>query len=132
MDLPLVSPNSFWLDGATWELPRYDNADVFVDRLARAGLIVHDPVVPAALDGDAVGLSSRSVERRVSRATGLTQGAIRQIRRADRALELLAEGMSALDAASRAGYADQAHLVRSLRRFAGQTPSQLETTVPGT
>ena len=43
LDLPLVSPNSFWLDGATWELPRYDNADVFVDRLARAGLLVHDP-----------------------------------------------------------------------------------------
>jgi hypothetical protein len=130
IDLPLVSPNSFWFDGATWELPRYHNADVFVDRLVRAGLLVHDPVVPAALDGDVAGLSSRSVERRVSRATGLTRGAIRQIRRADRALELIAGGMSALDAASRAGYADQAHLVRSLRRFAGQTPSQLATTVP--
>ena len=67
----------------------------------------------------------------MSRATGLTQGAIRQIRRADRALELLARGVSALDTASEAGYADQAHLVRSLRRFVGQTPSQLATSVPG-
>jgi hypothetical protein len=128
LELPLVTPNSFWLDGSAWELPRYDEADVFVDRLTRAGLLVHDPVVPAALDGDVAGLSGRSVERRVSRATGLTQGAIRQMRRADRALELLTRGVSAPDAASQAGYADQAHLVRSLRRFVGQTPSQLPTS----
>jgi hypothetical protein len=40
---------SFWLDGSGWELPGPDSVDVFVDRLVRAGLLVHDPVVPAAL-----------------------------------------------------------------------------------
>jgi helix-turn-helix protein len=129
-DLPLATPSSFWLDGSVWELPRLENTDVFVDRLARAGLLIHDPVVSAALEGEVDGLSGRSIERRVSRATGLTQGAIRQIRRANRALDLLARGVPALDAAGQIGYADQAHLVRSLRRFIGQTPSQLATSPP--
>jgi methylphosphotriester-DNA--protein-cysteine methyltransferase len=123
--LPPVSSTSFWLKGSAWELPGPDNADVFVERLARAGLLVHDPVVSAAvLDDDVEGRSRRSVERRVARATGLTRGAIRQIRRAERAVELLGRGVPPLDVARRVGYADQPHLTRSLKRFVGQTPSQ--------
>jgi hypothetical protein len=53
--LPAVSDTTFWLDGSTWELPKPDNADVFVARLVRAGLLVHDPVVPAALHDDVAG-----------------------------------------------------------------------------
>lgn len=130
--LPPVSRTSFRLDGSTWELPRPGNADVFVDRLVRAGLLVHDPVAAAALhhdDGDVAGLSKRSVERRVARATGLTQGAIRQMARADRAVELLGRGVPALEVASRTGYADQPHMTRSLKRFVGQTPSQIAAGV---
>jgi AraC-like DNA-binding protein len=131
--LPLASRNAFWLDGSAWELPGPGNADVFVERLVRAGLLVHDPVAAAALhDVDSVddvdvvdGLSTRSVERRVARATGLTQGTIRQIRRAEQAVELLSRGVPALDVARRAGYADQSHMSRSLARFVGQTPSQV-------
>lgn len=123
--LPPASGTSFWLDGSAWELPEPGNVDVFVDRLARAGLLVHDPVVPAALEDDVDGLSTRSVERRVARATGLTRGTIRQIGRAERAVDLLARGVPALDVARRAGYADQPHLTRSLKRFVGQTPAQI-------
>jgi Helix-turn-helix domain len=124
--LPPMSAKSFWLDGAEWELPQARNADVFVDRLVRAGLLVHDPVVPAALADDTVdGLSTRSVERRVARATGLTRGTIRQIHRAERAVELLGEGVAPLEVARRAGYTDQPHLTRSLKRFVGRTPAQL-------
>jgi len=92
---------------------------------------VHDPVVPAAVQGDAAGLSRRSVERRVSRATGLTLGTIGQIRRAERAVELLCRGASPLDAADQAGYADQSHLTRSLTRFAGRTPAQVAASARG-
>jgi hypothetical protein len=123
--LPPASSTSFWLDGSAWELPGPDTADVFVDRLVRAGLLVHDPVASAAVQDDVEGLSTRSVERRVARATGLTRGAIRQIRRAERAVELLGRGVPALDVARQAGYADQPHLTRSLKRFVGQTPSQI-------
>jgi hypothetical protein len=131
LTLPPATSASFWLDGSAWELPGPDNADVFVDRLAGAGLLVRDPVASAALQGDVDALSTRSVERLVSRATGLTQGAIRQIRRAERAVELLSRGVSPLDAARQAGYADQPHLTRSLKRFVGQTPSQIVTSAPG-
>jgi AraC-like DNA-binding protein len=125
LTLPPATSTSFWLDGSEWELPEADNADVFVDRLVRAGLLVHDPVASAALQDDVAGLSTRAVERRVARATGLTRGVIRQIRRAEQAVDLLRRGVSAHDVARRAGYADQPHLTRSLRRFVGQTPSQI-------
>jgi hypothetical protein len=125
LTLPQATGTSFWLDGSAWELPAPGNADVFVDRLARAGLLVHDPVAAAALHGDLDGLSTRSAERRVARATGLTRGTIRQIRRAETAVELLSRGVPPLDVARRAGYTDQPHLTRSLKRFMGLTPSQI-------
>jgi AraC-like DNA-binding protein len=125
LTLPQVSDISFWLDGSAWELPGPDNADLFADRLARAGLLVHDPIVAEALHGEAAGLSTRSVERRVARGTGLTRGAIERIRRAERAVELLSQGAPPSDVARRTGYADQSHLTRSLRRLVGQTPSQI-------
>jgi hypothetical protein len=125
LTLPQVSGTSFWLDGSAWEVPGPDNADVFVDRLVHAGLLVHDPIVPEALHGDATGFSTRSAERRVARATGLSRGAIERIRRAERAVELLSRGVPASDVARRAGYADQPHLTRSLKRLVGQTPSQV-------
>ena len=131
LTLPQATKTSFWLDGSGWELPGPDNADVFVDRLARAGLLVHDPVASAALRGDVAGLSTRSVERRVSRATGLTRGAIGQIRRAEQAVELLRRGVSPLDVAAQVGYSDQPHLTRSLKRVVGQTPSQVATSRDG-
>lgn len=128
LTLPQATRSSFWLDGTAWALPGPDNADVFVDRLVRAGLVVHDPVAAAALHGDVTGLSTRSVERRVARATGLTRGVVRQIRRAGLAVDLLTRGISAGDVAHTAGYADQPHLTRSLKRFVGQTPSQVATS----
>src|SRR5688572_6627481 len=45
------SDSSFWLKGAAWQLPDFENAETFVDRLARQGLLHHDPVVDAALQG---------------------------------------------------------------------------------
>jgi hypothetical protein len=52
LTLPQETSTSFWLNGSAWELPGPDNADVFIDRLVRAGLLVHDPVASAALQGD--------------------------------------------------------------------------------
>jgi hypothetical protein len=133
-NLPPASDDSAWFGGIAWEFPQPHNADVFVDRLVRAGLLAHDPSVGAALagedDGELDGLSTRTVERRVARATGLTRGIIRQIRRAEHAVELLGSGLPALEVARRAGYADQPHMTRSLKRFVGQTPSSLSFKTP--
>jgi hypothetical protein len=126
--LPQATDTSFWLDSSVWELPRPDNADVFVDRLTRAGLLTHDPAATAVLHDGVTGLSMRSVQRRVSRATGLTPSTLRQIRRADMAVALLSSGMPARDAARQAGFADQPHLTRSLKRFVGQTPAQVASS----
>jgi hypothetical protein len=130
--LPQPTGTEVWLDGSAWEMPRRETVDAFVDRLVRAGLLVHDEVASAAVQGDTTGLSARSVERRVRRATGLTRGSIRQIRRAGTAVELLAGGVPARDVARRAGYADQPHMTRSLQRLVGQTPSRIAaSTAPG-
>jgi hypothetical protein len=125
VDLPDASSKSFWLNGFAWQFPTYENADTFVDRLVREGLLVRDPIVQSALRGEPQELSPRSIQRRFIQATGLTQGALRQIDRARQATILLQEGVSILDTVDRIGYADQAHLTRSLKYFIGKTPAQI-------
>jgi AraC-like DNA-binding protein len=123
--LPEATSYSFWLNGSAWQYPDYENFDVFVDRLVRAGLLVREPVVDAALRGDLKDVSIRTVQRRFLRATGLTHGAVSQIDRARYATILLKQGVSILDTVYEAGYADQPHLTRSLKYYIGQTPTQL-------
>lgn len=125
INLPLAASQSFWLNGSAWEFPNYDNADVFINRLMRDGLIVHEPIVDAALKGHLRDRSIRSVQRRFLHATGLSYNTIYQIERARRAAALLEQGVSILDTVEQAGYADQPHLTRSMRRWLGQTPTQL-------
>lgn len=123
--LPEAGTRSFWLDGSAWEYPDFENAETFVERLVRGGWIAADPAVGAALRGEARGRCTRTLERRVLQATGMTQGIIRQIGRARHATNLLKRGVSILDAVDAAGYYDQAHLTRSLKRWTGQTPAQI-------
>lgn len=123
--LPAATRTSIWLDGTPWEVPGPDNVDVFVDRLARQGLIVRDPVVADSFRGGLDGVSVRTAQRRVARATGLTRCTITQIARAENAVEALGRGLTPTVAAFLGGYADQAHLGRSLSRFIGQTPAQV-------
>lgn len=125
IDLPNATAGAFWLNGSALEFPTYENADVFVRRLVHKGLLVHDPIVEAALRGEPTDLSPRSIQRRILRATGLTQATIRQIERADRAVDELDRGATILDVVQRLGYADQPHLTRSLKRFVGYTPAQV-------
>jgi AraC-like DNA-binding protein len=123
--LPAATPSSVWLDGSRWEIPTPENADVFVDRLVRQGLVVRDPVATDALRADVDGVSTRTLQRRVARATGLTRRTIRQIARAERAVDALERGVAPAEAALVLGYSDQAHLNRSLQRFIGQTPGHV-------
>lgn len=51
LHLPGTSSKTFWLHGSVWQFPDYENADVFVERLAREGLLVREPLVEAALAG---------------------------------------------------------------------------------
>src|SRR5215471_2206436 len=78
VNLPVVSKTSFWLCGSLWQLPDYDNADTFVDRLVRQGLLARDPVVDAALEGQLQDRDLRTIQRHFLHVTGLTQSAVRQ------------------------------------------------------
>lgn len=120
-----ASSNSFWLHGSAWELPTFDNADVFVKRLVRQEILVRDPAVEAAMRGCAPEMSIRSLQYRFLRATGLAHKTIQQIERAHSAVSLLELGTSISDAAFELGYFDQAHLTNSLKRFIGRTPAQI-------
>jgi len=124
--LPEATRNSFWLDSSTWQLPSYDNADTFVARLVREGLLMRERLVDAALQGcDLRDLSPRTVQRRFLQTAGVTQSAVRQIERARYATLLLQQGASIPDVIYEAGYFDQPHPTRSLKYFIGQTPAQL-------
>lgn len=129
--LPAASPTSFWLQGAAWELPTFENADVFVGRLIRQGLLARDRAVEAALQGRAPDLAPRTLQYRFLRATGLTHKAIQQIERARSAAALLERGAAIPDIAFDLGYFDQSHLTNSLKRFIGKTPAQLAPRRPG-
>lgn len=124
-NLPLAAGQSFWLLGSAWQLPTFENADVFVNRLVRDDMLVRDPLVDAALFGRLNELSPRTIQRRFLRATGVTQGTVHQVERARFAAHLLKLGVPILDVVAEAGYADQPHLTRALRYYIGHTPTQI-------
>jgi hypothetical protein len=115
----------FRLAGTSWEIPTFDNAETFVSRLGRQGLLRRDAAVVAALEGDNLALTSRSRQRHFLHATGMTQATLRQIERSRLAVLLLREGANAAEVAAASGYFDQAHLTRSLRRHIGLTPMRI-------
>lgn len=125
VDLPEATSQSFWLYGSTWQFPNYENVDTFIARLVREDLLMTDPVIDAVLQGHSQALSIRSVQHRFLNATGLSNKTIQQITRARQAYDLLEQGVSILDTVFEAGYADQPHLTRSLKRYFGQTPAQI-------
>jgi hypothetical protein len=123
--LPDGAGTRFWLGGATWQFPDYENADTFADWLARGGALARDPVVSDALRGHPPDLSPRTVRHRFARSTGLTQSLIHQFERARQAAWLIERGVPLADAAFEAGYYDQPHLTRALKRFIGHTPGEI-------
>ena len=123
--LPPATSRSFWLNGSVLDYPDFDNAEIFVKRLAKSGILARDPIVEETLQSRPGELSLRSVQRYFLRSTGVTYATFRQIERARYATNLLREGVSILDVVSRLGYFDQAHLTRSLKRFIGETPAKI-------
>ncbi len=110
---------------SVWQFPDYENGDTFVNQLVRRGVLAHDPVVHAVLQGQPQAMAPRTLRHRFVRATGLTHSHIRQVERARRAAALLRQGRSIADTVYEAGYFDQPHLTRSLKQWVGQTPAKL-------
>lgn len=84
---------------------------------------------PLAEIADAFALSSRQFERRFTHSYGQSLRAFRQQARCSRMLVDLVFGRREFaawaDIAASAGYFDQAHLSRDLRRYTGYAPAQL-------
>lgn len=130
MDGEITLPNSingFWMHGSSWEFPTLDNGDVFANRIVRAQLVHHDPVVSDAYAHAGSGLTTRLIQRRFLAVAGLSRTALWQIERARAAAQLLQQGASIADVTFQLGYFDQAHLTRLVRRLIGQTPAQLQS-----
>jgi AraC-like DNA-binding protein len=72
------------------------------------------------------GLGRRQFERRFVERVGLPPRLFGRIIRFHRAFQRLGLESGAAIAAS-CGYADQAHLVREMRRFGGRTPTELRS-----
>jgi hypothetical protein len=131
VELPDVTRTAFRLDGRRWETPGPDDAEALVDRLVRVGAVVRDPLVAEVRRGYRPAVSGRTVERRFRAATGLTQGAVRQIERAREAATLLAAGVPVTDVVSRLEYFDAPHLAHALRRLVGRTARELREGTGG-
>ena len=133
LDRAFVRPNvggrAFWLDGDVLEVPTFENAEGLVQRLARRGLLTQDQVVLRMLDGDRRALTARTAQRHFRQAVGVTYKGLHQMLRAQRAIDLLHAGQSIIDVAQNLGFADQAHLTRSLKALTGQTPGAIVRAV---
>jgi hypothetical protein len=122
---PVPSRRTFWLEQDELELPTFDNAEGLVDRLIRRELIARDEIVEGVVEGRPRAIHPRSVQRHFLESMGMTAKRLEQIRRACRAIELLAEGRQVVDVALELGYSDQAHLTRALKAMMGKTPGQI-------
>jgi hypothetical protein len=131
VELPDATRTTFRLDGARWRTPGPDDAEALVDRLVRSGAVVRDPLVTEVRRGHLPAVTARTVERRFRAATGLTQGAVRQIERAREAATILAAGAPVGDVVSVLEYFDAPHLARALRRYVGRTARQLHEGTGG-
>ncbi len=107
------------------EIPTFDNADAFVAKLVRNTVIENNAVVASIIAGRPKATSERTLQRHFLRTTGLTWKKFTLIQRAERAVALLQAGQPAAAIALDLGYADQAHLINSLREIMGRTPGQI-------
>jgi hypothetical protein len=123
--LSVTPRHTFLLGKHEIAIPAYEEAEAFVEDLVKRGVLSASPTVARALSGKPPAMSVRHLQRQYAAVAGLTKGQVEQIQRARHAFVLLEQGKSIAAAASEAGYADQAHLTRSLRLLAGQTPGRI-------
>jgi hypothetical protein len=120
--LPMPTEDTFMLQGVTWKLPTYENIDEFLTKMMEDGLLSMDPVVKNLLEGKAVNMSVRSIQRHFAMTIGMSPRQVKQIVSARRAVALLLQGIPPAEVSYQLGYADLPHMIRMLKRFTGYTP----------
>jgi hypothetical protein len=119
--LPMVSLDTFIMQGKTWRIPTYENVDQFVADQENQGLLKADPIIRDVLEDKPVDMSLRSVQRHFVKTIGMSPRRVRQINSARQAVKLLQQGSTLSEVAYELGYADLPHMTRMLRRFTGYT-----------
>ena len=77
-----------------------------------------------------LGWTTRTLHRRCLAAFGYGPSVLRRVLRFRRAVALLRAGVAPAEVAAQAGYADQPHLSREVREFAGVSPARLALSHP--
>ncbi|WP_329260118.1 helix-turn-helix domain-containing protein [Streptomyces sp. NBC_01478] len=89
------------------------------DPLLRHLVAALDTGRPVAATADELGLGARQLHRRSLAAFGYGPKTLARVLRLQRALALARAGVPFAETAARSGYADQAHLARDVKEFAG-------------
>jgi len=115
---------TFDLLGTRVEIPTDENVEAMVQRLVRDDVLAFDPLVAKVLAGNATRTPERTLRHRMRLVTGQPRQRIGQVERAKHGAALIAAGMPLAAAAASAGYTDQPHMTRSMKRWLGVTPGQ--------
>lgn len=121
-----VSGERFTLDGVDLPLPSFESAEDLADQMIRAGLLKSDDLVAKAFSDNPKAASKRSVQQHFKRTTGITQKDFQMIRRAQEAVRRIKHGEAPAAVAVDLGYADQPHMIKSIKTIMGHLPSNLE------
>jgi AraC-like DNA-binding protein len=119
--------STFWLNDQALPIPNADEADLFIERLVRLGLLRSEPTVEPLMKNELFErlATIRTLQRRFVKATGLSHRTVQSIERARRAVVLLEAGMAIPDVVHELGYTDQPHLTKMLRHLVGRTPARI-------
>ncbi|MFT4245556.1 MAG: AraC family transcriptional regulator [Micrococcaceae bacterium] len=117
--LPVIN-GCFVVGEDLYRIPSFEELESFCQELKRQGLITDN-----SEKQQMIGLSLRSIQRLYRQQVGLTQKQSAQIKRAQAAVRLLQNGEVPAQVAATTGFADQAHLTRSLKSLYGKTPNQI-------
>ncbi|PWK63684.1 helix-turn-helix transcriptional regulator [Aminobacter sp. AP02] len=123
--LDTIGKDRFRLGSDVLEIPTLKTVDGFVRKLVRNGNVEDNRVVASIVSGHPMAMSERTLQRHFLKTTGITYKTFTQIERAQKALGLLEQGRPAADVAFSLGYADQPHMIRSVKAIMGVTPGQI-------
>lgn len=124
--LPKADDEHFVLAGHAFAFPTFDTAEILVNKMVEVGLLKKDDIIEEVLRGTPPAMSERAKQRHFMQTTGMTRKAFDQIKRAQHAVALLQQGKKPVDAAADAGYTDQAHLTKSLKRIMHSSPKAVD------
>lgn len=121
--LPADRSGHFEFEGTRLQFPDFENVEQLIEQMYDLGYLSGEALDIKQPSGQ--GMSTKSHSRYIKRSTGLSPYKLHQLQRMAEALRLLRQGIPAAKVASQLGFADQAHLTRTAKRFLGHTPTEL-------